>query len=29
MFWLFLSCQIIYVGAGLNIALRNVLKERD
>ncbi len=25
MFWLFLSCQVIYLGAALNIALRDVL----
>ena len=30
MFWLFLCCQIIYVGAALNISLRDVLgKEKE
>lgn len=28
MFWLYLSCQIIYIGAALNIALRDVRCER-
>ncbi len=29
MFWLYLCCQIIYVGAALNVALRDVLSPRQ